>query len=95
MKNSTLRSILMSLFLIVALAGCGPSYLGVGTGYGYGSRYGYGYSPYAYGYRPPVVIAPRPYYARPYYRAPNYGYRYNAPRSYGGGGSFGGRRGRW
>ena len=86
MKNRTLVYTMLSLMLAVTLWSCGPSYVGVRTGYGARPYYGYGY-----GYRPPVIVAPRPYYARPYYRTPNYSYRNYGPR-YGGGG-FGGHRG--
>ena len=91
MKNRTLLYTVLSLLLAVTLWSCGPSYVGVRTGgYGYGPGY-YGPRPYyGYGYRPPVVIAPRPYAVRPYYNRPNYSYR-NYGR--GGGGGFGGRRG--
>ncbi|MEZ0485720.1 hypothetical protein [Fibrella aquatica] len=81
MKNNTLRHSLMGLLLIVTLASCGPSYVGVRTG----PAYGY-YSPRPfYGYRraPVYVAPPRVYYSRPrYYRSPNYSYRYSNPRVY-------------
>lgn len=86
MKNRTLIHIGLSLMLALTLWSCGPSYVGMRTGYGPGY---YGARPY-YGYRPPVVIAPRAYYPRPYYGRPNYSYRSYGPR---GGGGFGGRRG--
>jgi hypothetical protein len=88
MKNNTLRSALAGLVLVVALAGCGPSYVGVGTGPAYPVYGYYGPRPYVapfYGYRrPPVYVAPpRAFYGRPrYYSAPNYSYRYNNPRPY-------------
>ncbi len=89
MKDNTLRSALMGLLLVVTLAGCGPSYIGVRTGPGYGYHGPRPYAaPYYYGYRrPPVYVAPpRVYYGSPrYYRSPNYSYRYNAPRYYNGG----------
>ncbi|WP_375443657.1 hypothetical protein [uncultured Fibrella sp.] len=88
MKNNTLRYALLSLLLVVTLAGCGPSYVGVRSGYGYGPSYGY-YAPrpyYAYPQRPVYVAPPRVYYSRPrYYRSPNYSYRYSNPRPYNGG----------
>ncbi|MBO0932956.1 hypothetical protein [Fibrella aquatilis] len=86
MKNSSLIYTALSLVLVLTLWSCGPSYVGVRTGYGPGY---YGARPYGYGYRPPVIIAPRPYVVRPYYRGPSYGYRNYGPR-YGG---FGSRRG--
>ena len=88
MTINTMRSVFLGGLLLTALAGCSPSFVGVGArpyGY-YGARPFI--NPYAYGYRPPVIIRPAPRY---FYHQPQYGYRYRSPRSYGGG--FGGRRG--
>ncbi len=77
MKNNTLRFALVSLLLVVTLAGCGPAYVGVGTGpaypaYGYYAPRPYYPLPYYSYRRPPVYVAPpRVYYSRPrYYSRP-------------------------
>ncbi|WP_461098890.1 hypothetical protein [Spirosoma luteolum] len=97
---------LMAGLMIVLLASCGPSYVGVGTGpayggyYGprpyYGPSYGYGYRPY---YRPPVVVQRRTYIvpSRPSYNnrpsyAPNARSGYNGGGRRGGGGGYRGPR---
>lgn len=94
MKTLKIMPLLMATLMVVLLASCGPSYVGVNTrpAYGYYGRpyynnYGYGYynRPYGY-YRPPVIVQQRTYVTP----SP----RYNAPRSYApsgrSGGSFGG-----
>ncbi len=82
MKTIKRMPILVASLLVILLASCGPSYVGVGTapsyppGY-YGARpyygYNYGYRPYAYR-RPPVIVQRRTYvvprgrsYSRPSY----------------------------
>jgi hypothetical protein len=87
MKKIVMRSMFLALVVILGLTGCTaygpPASVGVGVGVGPG-YYGYGgYYPYRpYFYRPPVVVAPRPYYRVP------------GPRFYGGGRGYwrGGRR---
>jgi hypothetical protein len=99
MKTLKLMPLLMATLMVVLLASCGPSYVGVNSrpAYGYYGRpnpyyggyggYGYYNRPYGY-YRPPVVVQRRTYITP----AP----RYNAPRNYapngriGGGGRFNG-----
>lgn len=105
MKTIRLMPLLTAGLLVILLAGCGPSYVGVGTGpaYGpgyYGPRpyYNYGYRPYGYyGYRrPPVIVAPPPVIVqRPRYYSPAPRY-YNSPNARGnyGGGGYGGSGGR-
>lgn len=100
MKTLKIMPLLMATLMVVLLASCGPSYVGVGTRpaygyynrpYGYYGGYGYYNRPYGY-YRPPVVVQRRTYITP----AP----RYNAPRNYspngrvGGGGFNGGGRSR-
>ncbi|WP_217371897.1 hypothetical protein [Spirosoma rhododendri] len=79
MKSLKIMPLLMATMMVVLLASCGPSYVGVNTrpAYGYYGRpyynnYGYGYynRPYGY-YRPPVIVQRRTYVTP----AP----RYNAP----------------
>ncbi len=97
MKTLKLMPLLMATLMVVLLASCGPSYVGVNSrpAYGYYGRpyyggyggYGYYNRPYGY-YRPPVIVQRRTYIAP----VP----RYNPPRNYapngriGGGGNFNG-----
>jgi hypothetical protein len=88
MKTLKIMPLLMATLMVVLLASCGPSYVGVNTrpGYGYYGRpyynnYGYYNRPYGY-YRPPVIVQRRTYITP----AP----RYNAPRSYAPNGRVGG-----
>lgn len=80
MKTIKRMPILVASLLVILLASCGPSYVGVGTapGYGYyGARpyygYNYGYRPYAYR-RPPVIVQRRTYVVPRgrYYSRPSY-----------------------
>lgn len=89
MKTGKLMPLLTAGLLVVLLASCGPSYVGVGTapsyGYGYGPGYyaprpysNYGYRPYGYGYRRPPVIVQRRNYVVPQSRYSNRSYAPNA-----------------
>lgn len=97
MKTIKLMPLLTAGLLVVMLASCGPSYVGVRTspyGYGYyGARpyYNYGYRPYNYYRRPPVIVQRRTYVvprSRSYTR-PNY-----SPNARSGNGSYGNGRSR-
>ena len=82
MKTTKWMALLSAGLLVVLLASCGPSYVGVrtapnyGYGYGYGpGYYGYGYGPYGYYRRPPVIVQRRTYVVpryRNYNNAPSY-----------------------
>jgi hypothetical protein len=91
MKTIKIMPWLTAVLMVVLLASCGPSYVGVGTpppppGY-YGPRYGYGYRPY---YRPPVIVQRRTYVVPRYNNRPYYAPNARAG-GYGGGGYRGGR----
>ncbi|WP_080237590.1 hypothetical protein [Spirosoma rigui] len=63
MKTIKLMPLLTAGLLVVLLASCGPSYVGVRTAPNYG--YGYGYGPGYYGARPYYNYGYRPGYGRP------------------------------
>lgn len=86
MKTTKWVALLSAGLLVVLLASCGPSYVGVRTapnyGYGYGPGYygarpyyGYNYGPYGYYRRPPVIVQQRTY-VTPRYRNYNNGPSY-------------------
>ncbi|WP_460977022.1 hypothetical protein [Spirosoma knui] len=101
MKTIKLMPLLTAVLLVMVMASCGPSYVGVGTtpppppGY-YGPRpyYGYSYGPRPYYRRPPVIVQRRTYVV------PRYSPRYNNRPSYnpnaraGGYGNYRGNNGR-